>query len=121
MQATPALDRRPEVVNIVKQDIADRPRAFVVPPQLGIGKPARVSQVRWTNGTGRRAWLWFPNGDRVFTPREGGYLNPIEIPSDGLNLDVQTDPLEGAYHYHVYCEAVHDCAQGNSEPRLSVP
>jgi hypothetical protein len=120
MATATGVGRSPVVVNILKTNIANQPRTFVSEPHIGVGKPSVVSQVKWTNGTGGRAWLWFPNGDRIFSS-SNNYLNPIEIPSSGLSLDVKADPVEGAYHYHIYCETVHDCAQGNSEPTLSVP
>ena len=122
MSSTGTVVAGPVQVNVVKQAIDRHDRGFVVPPQVGIGiGPTKVPSVRWINGTGARARLWFPNGDEVFDPPPGGFSNPIDIPPGGLTLQVKAAPNPGNYHYHVYCEAVKDCAQGHSEPRLDVP
>lgn len=113
----------PSQANVVKQTIGGQDRAFVIPPQISIGSgAAQVRSVQWRNGTGAKARLWFPNGDQVFEAPTGvDFSNPIEIPAGGLTLQVKTAPNPGHYHYHLYCEAVKDCAQGNSEPRVHVP
>jgi hypothetical protein len=109
-------------VNIVKQAISGKDKGFVAPPHVDIGMgTAKVTSVRWINGTGGRARLWFPNGDEVFDPPSAGFSNPIEIPPGGLTLQVKAPPISGDYHYHVYCDSLKECASGNSEPRLSVP
>jgi hypothetical protein len=54
---------------------------------------------------------------------EGRYnfFDPIVIPPGRqLVLQVFSAPVTGHYHYHVYCEEVQDCAQGDSEPTLIV-
>jgi hypothetical protein len=99
-------------------------RAFVTPPQISIGEGrTRLAFLTLRNGTSKKAWFWFPSGDRVCIPPEGkDFLSPIDIAAGGfLKLVVRKKPKHGNYHYHLYCEAVHDCAQGNSEPRISVP
>jgi hypothetical protein len=111
----------PIQVNIVKHAVSGKDRGFVVPPHVAMGTgTAKVPSVRWINGTGGSARLWFPNGDEVFQPPAGGFSNPIEIPPGGLTLQVKASPNAGDYHYHVYCDSLKECAQGNSEPRISV-
>jgi hypothetical protein len=121
-QAAQALERHPVVVSIIqKDDMGRQPRAFVISPQIRIGMPPTVSKVIWKNDTREDARLWFPNGGRVFKDQLD-YKNPLPIkPGGSKELEVKPNPELGDYHYHVYCEAVQDCAQGNSEPRLSVP
>ncbi len=115
----------PVDVNVVKQTVAGRDRAFVIPPQFGIGSgAAKAPSVQLRNSTGAGAKLWFPNGGHVFDLPTGvtTFSNPIEIPAGGLlTLPVKSAPTNGIYHYHVYCEAIHSCAQGNSEPVVTVP
>ena len=114
----------PGQANVVKQTVGGQDRAFVLPPQISIGGgAAQVRSVQWINGTGAKARFWFPNGDEVFVPPAGGdFSKPIEILAGGLlTLQVKTPPNPGNYHYHVYCEAVKDCALGDSEPRVTVP
>ncbi len=113
----------PVQVDVVTQGIGGSTRAFVVPPHINIGQgPTQVPSVRWTNRTDAPARLWFPNGDELFDPPPAGFANPIGIPAGGeLILNVRKGPNPDTYHYHIYCEAVWDCAQGNSEPDVSCP
>jgi hypothetical protein len=112
----------PIQVNVLKQNIGGQDRAFVVQPKVSIGTGAtQAPAVRWINSTGAPAKLWFPNGDQLFVTPPGGFSNPIDIPAGGLTLEVKNRPNFGDYHYHVYSEAVGDCALGDSEPRLSCP
>ena len=109
-------------VKVQRHSIFGVDRAFIDQPHVRIGiETTKVPSVHWTNATGGGARLWFPNGGEVFDPPPGGFLNPIDIPPDGLTLKVKAVPAIGDYHYHVYCDSLKDCAQGNSEPRLSVP
>jgi len=114
-------------VNVDKQTIGGQDRVFVDVPHISIGDgAARVKSVKWVNNTKDLAVLWFPNGDLIFdgttsVPRVSSFLDPIKIPAEGLTLQVKSVPKFGHYHYHVYCEAVKDCAEGKSEPRVSVP
>lgn len=112
----------PRQVNIVLQNIAGEERAFVVPSpvHLGSGAPGTPS-ITLTNQTGQPARLWFPNGDQLFNAPAGYFSNPIDIPAGGLTLNLKANLLPSDYHYHVYCEAVGDCAQGDSEPRAICP
>jgi len=117
--ATPATGLARRHVNVVKVNIGGQDRAFVIPAAFGLGNPPQVSSVTWTNGTGDDAFLWFPNGEQLFDPDPGD--DPVPIPASGLTLNVSAKAKPGDYHYHVYCKAVNDCAQGHSEPRISVP
>ena len=110
--------------NVVTQPIGGQDRAFVLPPHISIGAgAAQVRSVQWTNGTSAKARFWFPNGDEVFVPPAGeDFSKPIEIAAGGrLTLQVKAAPNPGSYHYHIHCDAVKDCALGNSEPRVTVP
>ena len=113
----------PIQVNIIKQNIGGQDRAFVLPPEIHVGIGAtKVPSVQLRNGTGGRVWLWFPNGENVFDPPAAGFSNPTQIQDGGvLTLNVTARPNPGGYHYHLYCEAVDDCAQGNSEPKVGCP
>jgi len=114
-------------VNVDKQTIGGQARVFVDVPHISIGEgAAQVKSVKWVNNTKGLAMLWFPNGDLIFdgttsVPSVPSFLDPIEIPAGGRTLQVKSAPNPGHYHYHVYCEAVKDCAEGKSEPRVSVP
>lgn len=118
----------PDEVNIAIQRMGNHPRAFAVPPLRSIGSSKSIT---WRNGTGAKARFWFPNGDQVFdlpSIAPGVIVttlaDPIDIPAGGsliLPVKTKTRPTDGTYHYHVYCEAVKDCAQGNSEPVITHP
>jgi hypothetical protein len=111
----------PIQVNVVKQNIGGQDRAFVVPPGIHIGIGAsKVPSIQLTNSTGAPVRVWFPNGGQLFdAPLD--FSNPLDVPAGGLTLHVKSSPNPGDYHYHVYCEAVKDCAQGNSEPKVGCP
>ena len=108
-------------VNIGKEVIGTTLRAFVDTPVLHIDSgPSQMRSVTWTNGTGAPATLWFPNGAQLFSDGVD-FSNPIDIPAGGLTLNFRPGLPAFDHHYHIYCEAVGDCAQGNSEPRVSCP
>jgi hypothetical protein len=111
----------PRLIEVLTQTIGHgRPRAFVDVPRVEIGHPP-LSAVKWTNRTGDKVSFWFPNGDHVFKPPKHGFKNPISIDrGESLELKVQDKPESGTYHYHVYCEELHECAHGNSEPEIVV-
>jgi hypothetical protein len=116
----------PVRVNIEIHAIGDEDRAFVVPPSIEIGEGTKkVPSVQWRNATGQDAKFWFPNGEAVFSPpndQKEGFANPIPIRSgEVLTLYVKPETKYGLYHYHVYCEATKNCAQGNSEPTVDCP
>ena len=97
----------------------------------GPGGPPPVNEVKLTNNTGATATLWFPNADKVFNPSTSSvsgqpvgvnFSQLIPIPAAGVaTLKVNSAPSPGSYHYHIYCDAVKDCAIGNSEPQVDVP
>jgi hypothetical protein len=121
-QATPA----PIQVKINPERVGGKPRAFVDPPDFGLGNAPYPPSVQLINNTSDTAWLWFPNGYNLFDAPAGypDYANPIEIGKNGgtVTLPVKTGgPANGLYHYHVYCETVKECARGQSEPTVHVP
>jgi len=123
----------PVQVSIVKQGA----NVLVQPPgEAHIGIDAnKVPSVQLTNRTGDQAFLWFPNGDQLFDlPVEvknadgskgangADFLTPILIPDGGTaTLYTTANPNQVHLHYHVFCKAVNDCAQGNSEPKVGCP
>jgi hypothetical protein len=124
----------PVEVDIIVEKIGHE-RAFVVPGRISTGKgETKVSSISWKNCTEGVVRVWFPFGDRVFerrhevdeevkTVNETYFVaNTFDIPSEGtLTLFVKDEADDGTYHYHVYCEAIHESAQGNSEPEVEVP
>jgi hypothetical protein len=124
----------PVEVDIVAEKIGHE-RAFVVPGRISTGKgETKVPSISWKNHTKGVVRVWFPFGGRVFegqhkvgkevkTVDESYFVaNTFDIPSEGtLTLFVKDEAGDGTYHYHVYCEAIHESAQGNSEPEVVVP
>jgi hypothetical protein len=122
--ATAAPGEGPRQVIIHTVSIGSTNRAFVDKPRVRTGDPLTASPITWVNRTGRRARFWFPNGHLVFDPKstpKGSFEDPFDIPDKGLELTVLAGAKPGDYHYHIYCEAANDCAQGNSEPGVTVP
>jgi len=113
-------------------------RAFVVPGRFHTGKDeTKLPSISWKNCTTDFVRVWFPFGLRIFENRverkdkDGKEVkrdaisfvaNTFDIPAGGtLTLFVSDNAIDGTYHYHVYCEAIHESAQGNSEPEVVVP
>ena len=121
----------PVVTVLMAQMIGTEKRVFVEPGRVAIGNPNNPSviSVTWKNLTYKNVKLWFPNGDQVFDVPPGAPPNyfaiPIDIPAGGAKtLHVKAganQPAIGDYHYHLYCEEIHDCAEGHSEPWVTVP
>jgi len=120
----------PVEVFITVEKIGGHKRAFVVPGRISTGKnETKVPYINWENRTEGVVRLWFPFGERVFkehVEHKKGKVdfvaNTFDIPPGGtLKLTVKDAADDGTYHYHVYCDEIHDSAQGNSEPEVDVP
>jgi hypothetical protein len=99
-------------------------KVFVEPGVIHVGNgQSQARQIHFTNHTGGKVRLWFPNGSQLFAkPTASDFENPFVIP-DGKDLTFTLKPELGEcfYYYHVYCDVVHDEAEGNSPPSLSCP
>jgi hypothetical protein len=103
---------------------AGREKIYVNPPIIHIGSgPKQLRDIRFRNNTGDKVRLWFPNGPQLFAkPPASDFENPFVI-ENGKELDFTLKPDLGVcfYHYHVYCDVIHDEAEGYSPPSLSCP
>jgi len=130
----------PVEVFITVEKIGGHKRAFVVPGRISTGKnETKVPYINWENRTEGVVRLWFPFGESVFENhaerKEGKEVKRFKVnektffgahtfdipPKDTLTLFVKDAADDGTYHYHVYCEEIHQSAQGNSEPEVDVP
>ena len=114
------------IVNIEKPVMINKLRVFVNPPTVHVGSLAAqtvIDEVKINNNTGGDIRVWFPQGAKIFDVRSvSDWNSPFLIPKDQDRiLRVKADPEEGEFNYNVYCDAIGDYAQGNSEPHVGCP
>jgi len=119
------------VIELPAPITVNKARVFVNPPKLGIGSGnKRLTVVPIVNNTGSTVRIWFPQGKLLFDSFSNGttyerspdFSQPIAVAhKSSLNLYVRSNPKDGQYQYHVYCEAIEDYAEGNSPPVMICP
>jgi hypothetical protein len=114
------------IVDIGKPVMINKMRVFVNPPTAHVGSTALqsvIDEVKIVNRTGEDIRVWFPQGAKIFDARSVSDWNaPFLVPKDQDRiLRVKLEPEEGDYNYNVYCDAIGDYAQGNSEPHVACP
>ncbi len=112
------------VVEFGKPVTINKPRIFANPPLVHIGSGlAQIQEVSISNISGGDIRVWIPLGAKIFNDRSvSDFSVPFLVPN-GTNrsLYVKSNPEEGKYDYHVYCEVIEDYAEGNSPPALACP
>ncbi len=105
-------------------NIEGKQRVFVVPPTVHLGGKNPAKSIRWVNETGDLVKIWLTSPRDLLKSSED-LSKPIEIPRNGELVVAVNDGLEElgecSHHYHVYCEAVKNYAEGNSPPNMSCP
>jgi hypothetical protein len=116
----------PVVLPPPKPDSTGRRRVHVKPPVIHIGSgPKQLRAIQFTNDTGDKARFWLLAVASLLEdgpPGNTDYSNPIVVDANKtLDIRLKPDLGYGDYHYHVYCDAIGNEAEGNSSPGMSCP
>jgi hypothetical protein len=112
------------VVEFGKPVTINKPRIFANPPLVRIGSGStQIQEVTIGNSSGGDIRVWMPLGAKLFDDRSvSDFSVPFLVPTGtSRTLYVKSNPQEGKYEYHVYCEVIEDYAEGNSPPHITCP
>jgi hypothetical protein len=130
-----ALEKPESVKKVIltkSYDIAGRKRVFVIPSTVHLGGENPPEAIEWVNETGGTVWIWLPTVDHYLSlhphkDKGENVVKPIRVLDGEISRPFvvkdrkDLTQAEFYYHYDVYCESIHDYAQGDSDPGVGYP